>query len=345
MNLDSTRETDTGERVLRPASSNNLQDGSSDGGTAPTTAASSAASAPGVLSRTSLYTSMAAYNNTKGIDPSDFMRKQLSTPKSIQESTLTEMWRQVSGDFHRGTAASSLGTGRRGGGAKSIGTFSNHGARPVTAQDIEETLRHRAITLVGGGYNKKPPKPLATSSRRGRPKRTTTGKKSIRSSVVVPVDVYQTQMAFLRRLHHVWIQHAWEVLDGRSASTVQQRLASLPRRDSLEWIGSRVRIDECGPQPSRIGRVGILVAHTVNTWRVVPVPDDFDRATDTLQTNEPPPTTSTMRLETFVLPKDSTTLSVLLPTRPNSHRPDGAALPSNAAVTLICITLNERRET
>jgi hypothetical protein len=297
-------------------------------------------SSSGVLSRSSLYTSMAAYNNTKGIDPSEYMRNQLATPKSIQESTLTEMWRQVSADFHRGTpsSASSLGVrlgrgGGGGGGAKSIGTFSNHGARPVTAQDIDETLRHRAITLVGGGFHKKPSKTVTTSARQ-RSKRTTTGKNSFRSSVVVPADVYQSQMAFLRRLHRVWIQHAWEVLDGSSAAIVQQRLSTLPSRNSMEWIGSRVRIDECAAQPSRIGRVGVLVAHTTNTWRVVPVPDDFDRCVDAA---------TTVRLRTFVLPKASTTLSVLLPTKPNAHQKDGVAPTPNAAA-MICIKLNENRE-
>jgi hypothetical protein len=343
MNLDSTGETDTGERVLRHASSSHLQGGSSDGGTVPTgTASATTTPSSGVLSRTSLYTSMAAYNNTKGVEPSEHMRNQLSTPKSIQESTLTEMWRQVSADFHRGTNASSSSTAvrlGRGGGAQSIGTFSNHGARPVTAQDIEETLRHRAITLVGGGFHKKPPKPLASSARR-RPKRTTTGKKLIRSSVVVPADVHQSQVMFLRRLHRAWIQHAWEILDGTSAAAVQRRLASLPNQNSLEWIGSRVRIDECGAQPSRIGRVGILVAHTANTWRVVPVPDDFEKPTGTFEKNEGP---TTVRLQTFVLPKEATTLSVLLPIKTGSHWEDGAALPPNAAITAICIKLNERR--
>jgi hypothetical protein len=342
MNLDSTGETDTGERVLRPASSSHLQGGSSDGGTVPTGTAPATTSS-GVLSRTSLYTSMAAYNNTKGVEPSEHMRNQLSTPKSIQESTLTEMWRQVSADFHRGTTAASSSSAAvrrgRGGGAQSIGTFSNHGARPVTSQDIEETLRHRAITLVGGGFHKKPPKPLASSASR-RPKRTTTGKNLIRSSVVVPADVYQSQMVFLLRLHRAWIQHAWEILDGTSAATVQRRLASLPNQNSMEWIGSRVRIDECGAQPSRIGRVGIFVAHTANTWRVVPVPDDFEKPTDTFEKNDEP---TTVRLQTFVLPKEATTLSVLLPMKPGSHRQDCAALPPNAAITTISIKLNERR--
>ena len=156
---------------------------------------SQAAGSTGPLSRMSLYTSMAAYNNDRGLEPSEFMRMQQSTPKSLREATLTEFVQRVSHDFHR---------------SLDVNFCKNTAGRPLSVPEIEDRLKQRALTLVGGGFNT--PKPLSSSSKTGTHTTTTTRRRArcaarkqvAAGRVTLDPETYQSQMSFLAQLNQFW---------------------------------------------------------------------------------------------------------------------------------------------
>ena len=76
------------------------------------------------LSRNALYTPLMAFEQTN-VDPSSYMTTRKNIPSSLRESSLV--------DF--------------------IQTVSETTEKPLSFQAVEERIRQRALTLVGGGIN------------------------------------------------------------------------------------------------------------------------------------------------------------------------------------------------
>jgi hypothetical protein len=306
----------------------------------------------------SLYTSMAAYNNPQGLDPSDFLRNQLSTPKTVQEAALIEFVARVSADFHR----FSFGEKSQSGGRRDLESFSNRGGRPLSVQDVDESLRHRAITLVGGGFHSKAKQqqgqaiksggvgaaPFSerileyqleeTYGKRRRCRRRPSSSRKPRGTLRAQVAsvVHRTQLQFLIELNFQWIRYAQELL-GTTQTQVSARLASLADRTSIEWVGAKVRVDQCSQQPSRLsGVVGILLRETPNTWRVVPVVEDdgVDVALDSKKS-------SFRSLRTLVVPKRGTVLTAVLPVQSDLNGDDALEPEAIGGSTIIYVQLRD----
>jgi hypothetical protein len=301
----------------------------------------------------SLYTTMAAYNNPQGLDPSEYMKNQSSTPKSVQEASLTEFVARVSADFHRSPLG---GRGRR----RELGNFSNRGGRPLSVQDVDESLRHRAVTLVGGGFNGRPrqrqpgtagaapfsgkdakQRLMEAYGKRRCPRGTSAGRRKSQGKLGarVPPEVHRAQTEFLAELNREWVRYARDLL-GTTPAQVSTSMASLPGRSSLEWVGAGVRVERCDRRPSRSGAAGILVRETPNTWSVVLVEEDDDDIS-ALGSDA----SAYRALRTCVVPKKGSVLSVLIPAQ---HGPngDGAALAPDAKNSpVVCIQLRDELAT
>ena len=90
------------------------------------------------LSRNAIYTPLEGYDQEE-VEPSQYMTTRKTIPKSLQESSLFTFYQSVSYNFHYKIATAS--------------DPRNNGNRPSSLKDVEERIRQRAITLIGGGIN------------------------------------------------------------------------------------------------------------------------------------------------------------------------------------------------
>lgn len=225
-------------------------------------------SSSAVLSRASVYAPLKSYDFSADSEQSS------SIPKNLQDASLLQFYGKVSEDFHR--TAPRL-------------DCKNTAGRPLSVSDITGRIQQRALTLVGGGgYTisaaaKKGQPPLSSNPSTIAPSKSQKKRKRehllqrIRGSRQSTDQLQLNDDAnFLQQLNAEWNVYASGILQ---LSTVEPEttMALVSRRakqlalGAIEWVGARVRVDQCPSSKGREGLSGILVAQTTNTWRIVPV--------------------------------------------------------------------------
>lgn len=328
------------------------------------------------LSKNLLYAPLVAYQKVATEDdessnvqyhPSQYMSNKSSVPKSIQESALVSMIHSMSCDYHRNLAG--------------VGDAKNNGSRPLGLSDVEEKIRQRAVTLIGGGVNtsisinRKPPKSKKRRKRSWEETKYILEKYS--SSLSEPDDV----ISFLQALNSSWNDYIHHLLlkgekskgklgtadvlvqklenqlialtrkgiDNQEKSVNSRVLCNTKKKENdaccpFELIGSHVQVTSCDSHPYWIGRFGVLIGETTNTYRIAGfacrknekrskktkskvskakesggVPDIGEdvviivNVKDSIETERP-------TLEVFLLPKFGSTFQLIIPL-PSSDEP------------------------
>lgn len=280
------------------------------------------------LSKNLVYTPLEAYIQydnasaksavTAAVDhPSQYMNQQSSVPKSLHESSLASFLQSVSHDYHRHQA-----TPR---------DAKNNASRPLTIKDVDNRIKQRAVTLIGGGINAS--LPITTSQHKR-----TKNKKRRRQA---PWDQVQEQCQqwstrnertlgdgeILREMNSAWNKYIWNLMDiasnddGSNAfnddsmaiKRVQQLLST--NDGNIELVGAHVKIVSCESHRAWAGRRGVLVGESANTYRIAGLEFSWSRrdpnhskkgyANDIL---------------TLVVPKKATSLMLFLPMTDNDAR-------------------------
>lgn len=219
-------------------------------------AAATAKHSSSTLSRNALYTPLVAYEQTNVVDPSTYMTTRKNVPSSLRESSLVDFIQSVS---------------------------SQNTEKPLSTQHVEERIRQRALTLVGGGINSS----MSTAGKRKRRQQrrheelSNRQRKRIQAKAKQPLssktkhddekvfnlflEVHQKWKTYVRKLAEVddlLTSTESIVLTESSQKTISSRLAQ------AELVGAYIRITECRAHQAWIGKEGLIVGTTTNTWRV-----------------------------------------------------------------------------
>lgn len=210
------------------------------------------------LSRNALYSPLVAYEQTQ-VDPALYMGNQKTIPSSLKESALSSFLQSVGEDYHRNRA-----TGP---------DPKNNGSRPLSVSDMDDRLRQRVVTLVGGGINSS----MASSNRQPRSKAKVRKRyrrewDQVKESISVKsTDTSIDSLSFLQQLNGRWNVYMLEMLGLNSkftakieASILKSRLTAA--RSSMELAGAHIQIKECTQKRDLVGTFGVVVGETNNTW-------------------------------------------------------------------------------
>ena len=99
------------------------------------------------LSKNALYTPMAGYDQGD-VDPNQYLATKSSIPKSVQESSLVQFYRNVSLDYHYKNPKIPSTSNMNGNDYKYAGA-----SRPIPLADVNDRIRQRTVTLLGGGIH------------------------------------------------------------------------------------------------------------------------------------------------------------------------------------------------
>ena len=99
------------------------------------------------LSKNELYTPMAGYDQDD-VEPSVYLGTKSSIPKSLQESALVQFYRNVSLDYHYQNPNIPSANSNNGNDYKNAGA-----SRPIPLADVDDRIRQRTVTLLGGGIH------------------------------------------------------------------------------------------------------------------------------------------------------------------------------------------------
>jgi hypothetical protein len=272
----------------------------------------SKAKATVVLSRASVYAPLKSYDNPAAADS-----EPSSVPKNLQDAQLVQFYSKVSEHFHRSNPRLDC---------------KNTAGRPLSVADITGRIQQRALTLIGGGYNVSATTASATSKEKSQQaKNTVVSRRQLkrkrhrileRIGCSGPSPEQRSHNAnFLQQLNAQWNVYATKVLQVPTDEILNLSQISIRARQlagSIEWVGARVRVDHCVSAKSREGLLGILVSQTTNTWRIVPAVEaelvrtaslTEDTVNSNAISNECP-----LRLnKTVIVPKDGSSLAVLIP--------------------------------
>ena len=211
-----------------------------------------------VLSKKGLYAPLSVYTR----DVVDHGSTQLSKPRklaaALKDGALVDFLVQVGKDHNR---KSNISVGK------------NNGSRPLSHNDINDRIRMRSLTLVGGGINtsisselKKKKASLAIQQLTMKRKRMTRKKDT---SNHVDVDTWaklevvnSTWNAYVHR----FLQHMQVNLDySNTRASVNSLSLTLSR---VELVGSFLAILKCESHPHLVSYEGYLIGETLHTWRL-----------------------------------------------------------------------------
>jgi RNase P/RNase MRP subunit p29 len=191
------------------------------------------------LSRNALYAPLVAYEQ-QTVDPSAYMLNRKNVPSSIRESSLIQFLQSV-GD--------------------------------LSTRDVEDRIKQRALTLVGGGINSsslnKPRKQrgvLVLSNRQRKRRILITSQRKQRRQDASGRNEKKDSSNLLLTLNTQWNMYVRKLVTREElsdASVLSQKLES-----HLELAGAFVRITECCAHKQWVGREGMIVETTANTWRI-----------------------------------------------------------------------------
>jgi hypothetical protein len=267
-------------------------------------------------------------NAASNVDhPADYMKQKSVVSKTIHESSLVSFIQVISQDYHRNRATAN--------------EPKNNGCRPLSLPDMEERIRQRAVTIVGGGINSSIPisstnilkKQYEIIKSKKRRQRSWEAVKSILTTISSPEEEQNQQtssdITFLKKLNSTWNQYMWKLLNLKSfdlvdAVVIKRQLSSILNDDNLEFVGAHVQIESCTSQHSWIGRFGILIGETKNTYRMVGIArnntnkrrkkssqGDTKKKSDDDDDDEPKPIG--MAIETFLVPKQGSSFLLIIP--------------------------------
>jgi RNase P/RNase MRP subunit p29 len=316
------------------------------------------------LSKNALYTPLAAYEQTQ-VDPSTYMTTQISTiPKSLKEHSLSVFLQKVSFEYHRNRATAS--------------DPKNNGSRPLSVGDIDDRIKRRAVTLIGGGVNSSmTSKQIKSETKsRKRPRREWNDVKSSlrRKHPGRTRSDNDDSIQFLRQLNSSWNDYmaAASILGLNSSSSsssssiwdddlmaIKARFA-LARRAQIELVGAHVKVATCPQKKNLVGTLGVLVGETKNTWSVVRLcpsredmkdPKDAGKPPLKLENDKPVRTSGKHHTELVTIPKRGSSLVLMIPITPSlSDAKEEATMENHEeekelivqADRFICITLDPR---
>ena len=203
------------------------------------------------LSRNALYAPLIAYGQ-QNVNPSAYMLTRKNVPSSIRESSLIEFLQAV-------------------------------GQQQLSLQNVEERIQQRALTLVGGGTTSKSSRKKQSKeenvirnqqhllSNRQR-KKFLMIRQQQQQHGTKNNDKKKKEETFhlLLQLNARWNDYVRKLVnEGDLSNTIamSRKLAS-----HLELVGAFVRITKCSAHKQWVGREGMIVGMTVNTWRIAWIP-------------------------------------------------------------------------
>jgi RNase P/RNase MRP subunit p29 len=212
---------------------------------------------PSTLSRNALYTPLIAYDQ-QNVDPSQYMSaRSRGVPTSLRESSLVDFVQTVSTEISD---------------------------KPLSTQVIDERIRQRALTLVvGGGINssmtstggKQNSNNKRSSSRHYEELSNRQRKKTFQQ--IQAKDLNRTKQQedekvfdTLLKVNRKWNDYVRKLArvdqlllqDEDPIKTVSSRLAQ------LEVVGAFVKLITCQAHKEWVGKEGMVVETTTNTWRL-----------------------------------------------------------------------------
>ena len=208
------------------------------------------------LSKNALYAPLIAYDQSN-VEPANYLATKSSIPKSLQENSLIQLWRTASVDYHRQSSS-----------AKDA---KNGGSRPLFIPEIDDRVRQRAVTLLGGGIQS-----TVTTHRNSHPERKSRKeriRRRINSKSAFPskqgIDL-QDNLNYLRRLNASWNEYIMKVLEIDSTSYDEFTTIARPACDmsKLDLVGSHFQIATCTQAAKLVGQSGVLLGVSKNTWKV-----------------------------------------------------------------------------
>ncbi len=222
--------------------------------------------------------------------PSQYMGNKKTVPTSLRESSLSSTLHFVSCDYHRNRAT--------------VNDAKNNGSRPLGLSEMEDRIRQKAVTLVGGGVNSSIPlaKTITRSKKRRHRSWEEVEPRLQKSSLEAVLSGSEPDhVSFLQKLNSAWNRHAWKLLINDKGKNERRRvseddlnaievrlgaLVSKKKRSStggsnsssfnradtkdgrIDLIGAHLKIDSCNAHTSWVGRLGVMIGETTNTYRV-----------------------------------------------------------------------------
>lgn len=169
-------------------------------------------------------------------------------------------------------------------------------------QNVEERIQQRALTLVGGGIKSTSKKATARSStQKQHPLSNRQRKKQIRNGT--NNDKKEETFHLLLQLNTKWNDYVRKLVSKEElsdTSALSRKLAS-----HLELVGAFVRITKCCAHKQWVGREGMIVGTTVNTWRIAWIPRQLD--------NKQRTTPLCCSLKLLVVPKHGSQVAFSIP--------------------------------
>ena len=252
------------------------------------------------LSKRLLYLPLIAYelsstsgDGNKSGDPTTYLDNRKSLPSSVQEKALVNFWHKVGVEYHQNQAT--------------VRDPKNNGNRPISLRDLEDRIRQRALTLVGGGINSGWDTSAGAVANGGggqnaalsdQDKGETIKKKKRKRSqsvmtFIAPHDTGGRIVSqFLQELNALWNDYIYQLFqllpppsslksNGApisistyysaltNSTSFWARVTSCISNGNTQLMGAKVRIKTCRHSPSWVGRTGYLVGSTSATWSVM----------------------------------------------------------------------------
>jgi len=210
------------------------------------------------LSRNALYAPLVAYEQ-QNVDPSAYMTTRKNVPSSLRESSLVDFIQSVS--------------------------VKNSG-KPLSTKAVEERIRQRALTLVGGGINssmtgkqnkRKQQRHHEELSNRQRKRilKEAKEKRQEEDSKKKSKEQDEKAFSFLLQINQKWNIYIRKLagveklmVDDDAVLTDSSRKALSSRLAQVELVGAFVKIIECKAHKEWVGKEGVVVVTTTNTWRL-----------------------------------------------------------------------------
>jgi len=158
----------------------------------------------------------------------------------------------------------------------------SYSGKAMKQKDVEAKLNQRSLTLLGSsslsntnqpGRKKRIFHPIPGSQSRKKRKRSLrdvvndeNGKHSYKH--IIDTNSFTTQ-TFVS-LNRMWENYSYNVLGKKCKNRKNEQMVHDISRilDRIEMIGAYVSIVKCNSSPSYIGKIGIVVDETANTWKV-----------------------------------------------------------------------------
>ena len=217
------------------------------------------------LSKAGLYAPLSV---SRRVDDPNLLSKPRKLASLLKDGALVDFLVQV-GINHNRRAAISVGK--------------NNGSKPLSQNEVNDRVRMKALTLVGGGINLSisgaPKKVKASLFPRSQVSNT---KRKRTSFVCEKYALCEPQAwATLEKVNKTWNDYIVRLLQDEGIDLESTNVRSLTRRLSkvasgMEMVGSFVSIVKCQAHKQLVSKKGFIVGETLNTWRLATLPTKID---------------------------------------------------------------------